>query len=417
MKNHFEITNHERNTAMKRFLLLCIPLLVVFLTACPTTTPSGSKPTITSFSASPASLPAGGGSTTLIWDVKDATTLSIDNGVGAVTGTSKTVSVTSDKTFTLTAMNDSGSTTQTASVSVAAGADTTPPTVVSIEPQDGATGVKKDANIIITFSEKMDQAATQTAYQSATLAAVTFTWNAEGTTLTVKPNAPLAYSTGTDPNAIVAQNYSFSLTTTAKDAAGNALATVSSSFSTLRRINITLPNQLELGGTFYRDDTYIIGTQQETQVGYRNGFYGRGYFSVDLSSIPSAVKGESLEIATLTIHKNGIVGNPYAGPAFNSGVFLDHMNYGSGLNQIGLYSLTSLAEIVVFDDALDGANGDEFANVTAAVRDDLNNRDSRGSRSQYRLRFPVGTTVSDTTKDAYVGFSSTGTIALSYLIP
>lgn len=47
--------------------------------------------------------------------------------------------------------------------------DTTPPTVVSISPANGATAIESDANIIITFSEGMDQAATEAAYQSADL--------------------------------------------------------------------------------------------------------------------------------------------------------------------------------------------------------------------------------------------------------
>jgi hypothetical protein len=111
---------------MKRFLPLCIPLLTVLLTACPASptptppTPSPvSSPTITRFTATPQSLPAGGGSVTLEWEVKDATTLSIDGGVGAVTGTSKALNLTSSKTFTLTASNERGSAWQSLSVMVA----------------------------------------------------------------------------------------------------------------------------------------------------------------------------------------------------------------------------------------------------------------------------------------------------------
>ena len=137
---------------MKRFLLLGIPLLIVFLTACPEpTSPAVTKPTINSFTATPSSLSAGGGSVTLSWDVKDATTLSIDGGVGAVTGTSKDVSVTSTTTFILTATNASGSTTKSTTVSVGTGGDTT---VISVDPPDGATGVNSDAIITIAFSEK-----------------------------------------------------------------------------------------------------------------------------------------------------------------------------------------------------------------------------------------------------------------------
>ena len=79
-------------------------------------------PTITSFSATPAALPASGGAVTLAWASTDAATLSIDSGVGAVTGTSKVVNVAANTTFTLTATNPTGAVTRTTGVTVAAAA-------------------------------------------------------------------------------------------------------------------------------------------------------------------------------------------------------------------------------------------------------------------------------------------------------
>ena len=76
-------------------------------------------PVIASFTATPASLPAGGGSVTLSWTATNATTLSIDNGVGVVTGTSATANVAADTTFTLTASNSSGTVTRTSRVVLA----------------------------------------------------------------------------------------------------------------------------------------------------------------------------------------------------------------------------------------------------------------------------------------------------------
>ena len=76
-------------------------------------------PTIASFSATPASLPTGGGSVTLSWATTDASTVSIDNSVGVVTGTSAVVNVTANTTFTLTAANSIGAVTQATGVSVA----------------------------------------------------------------------------------------------------------------------------------------------------------------------------------------------------------------------------------------------------------------------------------------------------------
>lgn len=80
-------------------------------------------PTITSFTATPSALPPGGGSVTLAWATTDASTLGIDNGVGAVSGSSVVVNVAASTTFTLTATNPSGTATKQAAVVVGAGID------------------------------------------------------------------------------------------------------------------------------------------------------------------------------------------------------------------------------------------------------------------------------------------------------
>ncbi len=83
-------------------------------------TDNGSAPSCDAFSASPTSLPIGGGNTTLTWATTNADTVSIDNGIGEVAADgSKVVSVTSSKTFTLTVSNAYGTNTCTAKVTVA----------------------------------------------------------------------------------------------------------------------------------------------------------------------------------------------------------------------------------------------------------------------------------------------------------
>ena len=79
--------------------------------------------TIASFTATPSSLPAGGGSVTLNWNTSNASTLSLDNGIGVVTGTSKVVNVSASTNFTLTASNTTGGETKQANVVVAATVD------------------------------------------------------------------------------------------------------------------------------------------------------------------------------------------------------------------------------------------------------------------------------------------------------
>jgi hypothetical protein len=74
-------------------------------------------PVISSFSANPASV-AVGASSTLSWSVSNATSLSIDQGIGAVTGTSMAVFPNVTTTFTLTAAGPGGTAMATATVTV-----------------------------------------------------------------------------------------------------------------------------------------------------------------------------------------------------------------------------------------------------------------------------------------------------------
>ncbi|MCI1193337.1 Ig-like domain-containing protein [Calidifontimicrobium sp. SYSU G02091] len=89
---------------------------------------------IASFTASPATLPPPSGTTTLSWTVANATSLTIDQGVGNVTaqtvnGTgSIQVAVESTRTFTLSITGPNGSTAQQ-SVTVTVAPDTTAPSV------------------------------------------------------------------------------------------------------------------------------------------------------------------------------------------------------------------------------------------------------------------------------------------------
>ena len=79
---------------------------------------SAALPQILSFTASPATVPAGGGAVTLRWSTAGTTGLSL-NGIGDVTGTtSRVVNVTNTRTFILIATNSTGSTTNQATAVV-----------------------------------------------------------------------------------------------------------------------------------------------------------------------------------------------------------------------------------------------------------------------------------------------------------
>lgn len=104
------------NEYIKYFSLIFGVLILVILIGCSVVTPS--DPIINIFSADPATITEGE-SSTLSWNVTDATNVSIDNGLGSValTGTTS-VSPSKTTTYTLTATNASGSVTSTTTITV-----------------------------------------------------------------------------------------------------------------------------------------------------------------------------------------------------------------------------------------------------------------------------------------------------------
>lgn len=86
-------------------------------------------PSILAFAANPSAITSGQ-ATTLSWTVNGASNLSIDNGVGDVTGALvKSVQPAATTTYTLTASNAGGSTTARVTVAVVSAADTQSPAV------------------------------------------------------------------------------------------------------------------------------------------------------------------------------------------------------------------------------------------------------------------------------------------------
>jgi len=93
--------------------------------------PPPTPPVISSFSATPASITAGQ-ATTLSWSVSGATSLSLDNAIGDVTGsTTRSVSPTASTTYVLTARNSAGNVTASTTVSVTAAASAPYPSGLS----------------------------------------------------------------------------------------------------------------------------------------------------------------------------------------------------------------------------------------------------------------------------------------------
>ena len=144
------------------------------------------------------------------------------------------------------------------------GADTTAPTVSSTSSANGATGVAVNAAISVIFSEAMDassiNAATFTVKAGST--AVPGTVSYSGNTATFTPTDNLAYST----------SYTATITTGAKDLAGNALAsdyvwsfTTGTSLSSPGIASLRNASAADLANQITRDDASLIQSFEAAQ--------------------------------------------------------------------------------------------------------------------------------------------------------
>ncbi|WP_075834696.1 Ig-like domain-containing protein [Deinococcus marmoris] len=261
--------------------------------------------------------------------------------------------------------------------------DLTAPTVVSITPANGAKGVSKNTKIVVTFSEKMNQAVTQAAYESTDLPAdaVTFSWNTDGTVLTINPNQDLYY------DSAAARIYAFKLTHAAQDVAGNALPLKSSSFKTFRMLAYDVWGTAALDG-WVRGDGAVNTTSDRLRVGdgdaSENNAAYRSFLSFDLSGLPAAHKG--IESAMMIVEQTLIEGTPYTdlsvGP---DALMMEPVNYGAALTSAD-FNTAALSSIT---DPMKKSKITNYAlSVGSAVQADVS---AGRTRSQYRLRFPSPT--------------------------
>ncbi|MBL8934147.1 MAG: Ig-like domain-containing protein, partial [Archangium sp.] len=119
--------------------------------------------------------------------------------------------------------------------------DTTRPTIVSVLPADMATGVRPTDPLVVTFSEPMDPAATQSAFAVSQPAGVTVTysWSTDGRTMTATPAAAFAYG----------QVVRWQINTNAADLAGNRLLSLQTFAYTVRRSFTVSLTPIAYGGT------------------------------------------------------------------------------------------------------------------------------------------------------------------------
>lgn len=266
------------------------------------------------------------------------------------------------------------------------------PAVLACDPPDGTTGVGTGASIVITFDRPMNPRETQAAFQSSSIPAPTFKWNAEFTIMTVTPGAPLPIATGTN-TTFPANAVSFEITYVARDARGVSLnPPFSSKFSTLRRGTFTLKSDLDLDG-YVRADGQTDTCQQRTSddqgrriaacVGHSregNASY-QGLLTFDLGPLPDGIV--AFESARLQAFQYRVDGKPYV---YLGVVNLEHLMYESKRDAARAGSLRTLGVLSTTDEVgwKEAQSGTQIAD---AVADDYAERVARKQRSQYRLVF------------------------------
>jgi hypothetical protein len=300
----------------------------------------------------------------------------------------------------------------------------TGPTIIEVFPEHGATGVDGETPIVITFSEPMNQAATEAAYQSEAIpsAGVSFAWNEDGTELTITPDEPLAYASGPDPDSVEALRYSFFISSSAEDLEGESLGdTAEFSFTVLREIEgiFSAVQDRDLTGNWRSDGTYggpnansncSKDATQNMCVGDATDNDGwRGFTTFDLSALPESMA--RLTGATLSFQVTSGDGTPFGNGNNALGqLMVDRVSF----EEIGVPAFTAPATGVVGPITQPGiAVGSVLSmNVLSAVEADA----EAGSLTQFRLRFERGT---DGRGDADVIRSDwdSHTLAVNYLIP
>jgi Bacterial Ig-like domain len=252
-----------------------------------------------------------------------------------------------------------------------------PPYVVAISPEDGDAGISPNADIVVTFSEPMDKASAQAAFNLSTGNCGAFSWSAADTVMTFDPCADWDY--GTDVAVDIYDG-------AADDLDLGMEGDFASSFKVLQQSTLKIYSEDAYDGYVYAPGVFVFGDKSIADGHTFNvGTWTRGFVSFDLSDLPEDLV--QIQSAKVNLKQKSHQAGAY-GPATGS-LLIESVTYGTLTNgDWGMDANSSGCFIcllpILSSDASDGWKSME---MSGWVQADWDHRDERDYNSQFRLRF------------------------------
>jgi hypothetical protein len=220
--------------------------------------------------------------------------------------------------------------------------------------------------------------------------------------------APAGSSGVTGTGTIAASSYSGTVSVTSANAANvgdnQAYLVQATSGSITKTLALPIsikdvavaPQTVEIKSTAALDgvvfsDNNVFNDKSTIRVG-NDGATGKGFVSFDLSILPATVTAAKIVSVNLVIYQelfDPVLGtcDPYIKLTnATDKLFVESVSFGATLNPAA-YSVPVLSKIGNLSTT--NVTESKTLDVTAAVKDDVTNKTARGSRSQFRLHFPV----------------------------
>ena len=283
--------------------------------------------------------------------------VTVDPMVDLLAGTTYTLSFPAG-VFQDLAGNNAGS--FTLNFNTAAALDTTPPTIASSVPANGATGVAVGANIVLTYSEAVQKGSGSMTLSSAggmvTISVSSALVSIAGAVVTINPTADLLDGTA----------YTLSFPAGVfQDLAGNNAGSLTRSFTTAVALDSTPPTIMStlpaMNGTINSPDNIILTYSEAVQV-------GSGNITIGAITIPVSSAQVSIAGAVVTINPTAdlLTGTSYT-LSFSAGAFQDLAGNNAGsltLNFNTAAALDTTPPVAVSSVPANGATGvDVGANI------------------------------------------------------